>query len=64
MQKYNWRTMYHQKTECYGCDNITSNLSGMCDDCGGADDKTESYRPVRKAHTWSRAFDIIERQNG
>ncbi len=53
--------MYQDEAECYGCNALTTNLSGMCDKCNGADDKTESERPYRKSYTLSRAFDIIER---
>lgn len=61
MVKYSKSMLYQHETECYGCNNRTTNMSGMCDDCGGADDMTESIRPIRKAHTVSQAFNIIER---
>ena len=53
--------LYHHETECYGCNTITKNLSGMCTKCGGDALVTESERPEREACTLSRAFDIIER---
>ena len=61
MQKYNKEEMWLDETECYGCENMTTNESGMCDDCGGRADTTESERPVRKVRSLSQAYDIIEK---
>ncbi len=61
MQIYSMTEMYQLQTECYGCNTMTMNTSGMCSGCGGDSHKTESARPDREKHTLSRAYDIIER---
>jgi rRNA maturation endonuclease Nob1 len=60
MQMYSKESLYQPRTACYGCDTMTSNTSGMCTDCGGSYSDSESKRPMRKAHTVSRAQSIIK----
>jgi len=34
-QLYNEEDMGSGASECYGCSNMTMNMSGMCNECGG-----------------------------
>jgi rRNA maturation endonuclease Nob1 len=61
MQTYSKESLYSYNTECYGCDKMTTEVSGMCPDCMPADDIGHRGKPERVAHSNSRAFDIIER---
>jgi rRNA maturation endonuclease Nob1 len=62
MQKYSKEMLYHESTECYGCNNITTNESGMCDNCGGSAN-IAGLKPKRTRHTIGEAYDMIERGN-
>ncbi len=59
MLTFGIRDLYKHETECYGCETKTTNMSGMCDDCGGADNN--STLPVRKSFTSKQAYNMIER---
>ncbi len=59
MFTYSKSELYKHESECYGCDNKTTNMSGMCDDCGGG--MSNPSLPVRKTYTSKQAFNMIER---
>ncbi len=60
MINYSKSQLYQHETECYGCERKTTNMSGMCDDCG-VEVESDAERPVRTAHTPRQAFNMIER---
>lgn len=59
MINYSKQQLYQHETECYGCERKTTNMSGMCDTCGGK--RNIEDRPARTAHTPRQAFNMIER---
>ncbi len=52
--------MFSYATECYGCGDYTSNMSGMCSKCGGDADDTLSLPMVRERFTLDDARLMIE----
>ncbi len=50
--------MWQGESECYGCETLTMNASGMCDKCG-----SDSEPMKRKTHTLTEASQIIEGNN-
>ncbi len=62
MQIYTELDMTSGRSECYGCNTLTSNVSGMCSACGGSDKDTESTPMRRTVHTLSEATLMIEGQ--
>lgn len=50
-------TMYKAKSRCYGCNEMTSNFSGMCDKCG-----SDNGWIRRKPHTLPIADAVITGQ--
>ncbi len=60
MQIINPSEMYSEKTECYGCGNITTNISGMCDNCGGSQAESRSEAKSKHVYTLGEAYIEIE----
>ncbi len=64
MQRYDKEQLYKQETECYGCNKLTHNISGMCDACGGAAGVTQSRYPDRDMYSLDMACDMLEEREG